>query len=150
MKVTLRATYGILAALDLALRNGVSPTQSRAIARRQAIPARFLEQILNALRKAGLVESHRGAQGGYVLRKKPSEVSLAEIVEALEGPFPSSPKPWGAREPGTDKLHGDVILASVWDRLRQAEFNVLNAVTLKDLAERHREAERERALMYHI
>jgi Rrf2 family protein len=77
MKVSLKATYGIMAALDLALQNGSAPVRAKAIARRQAIPARFLEQVLHAMKRAGLLESLRGARGGYLLSKLPAEVSLA-------------------------------------------------------------------------
>ena len=87
MKVSLRATYGIMAAVDLAMHLETAPVQSKSIARRQAIPARFLEQVLHGMKKAGLVSSVRGAQGGYVLLKKPSEVSVVEILEALDGPL---------------------------------------------------------------
>ena len=87
MKVSLRATYGIMAAVDLAMHVGTAPVQAKTIARRQAIPARFLEQVLHGMKKAGLVTSLRGAQGGYVLSKKPSEVSVVEILEALDGPL---------------------------------------------------------------
>src|SRR5437899_389467 len=94
MRVSLKATYGIMASIDLAIQGGNIPVQSKAIARRQAIPVRFLEQVLHAMKQAGLVDSVRGAQGGYVLAKVPSEISLAEIVEALDGPLtmPKQPK----------------------------------------------------------
>jgi Rrf2 family protein len=150
MKVSLRATYGILAALDVALNNGVAPVQSKAIAKRQAIPIRFLEQVLLAMKKAGIVDSLRGAQGGYVLRKLPAEISLAEIVEALDGSL--MPKPvhaTGARRT-RDRSRPEQLLGAIWERVRQAELDVLSAVTLKELAERHQQFEHERALMYHI
>ncbi len=150
MKVTLKATYGILAALDLALQNGDAPVQAKAIAKRQAIPARFLEHVLNALKKAGLVGSQRGAQGGYVLSKPPSEVSLAEIVEALDGPITTLPKEsYGAHQNAYQRTRGSV-LASVWERLKEAELNVLSGVTLEELVERQRKLEQQHALMYHI
>ena len=98
MRVSLKATYGIMAALDLALQNGSAPVQAKAIAKRQAIPLRFLEQVLHAMKKAGIVDSLRGAQGGYTLGKKPEDVSLAEIVEALDGPLaPGMPRGSAAR-----------------------------------------------------
>src|SRR3982751_4762884 len=94
MRVSLKATYGIMASIDLALQNGRAPVQSKAIAGRQAIPVRFLEQVLHAMKQAGLVDSVRGAQGGYALAKTPSEISLADIVEALDGPLmiPAQPR----------------------------------------------------------
>ena len=150
MKISLKATYGILAALDLALNNGKRPVQAKSIAKRQAIPVRFLEQVLLAMKKAGIVESLRGAQGGYLLNKLPAEVSLAEIVEALDGSL--IPRPVHTtgvrRSPERTKL--DILLGNVWERVRQAELGVLSAVTLQELAERHRQVEREQVLMYHI
>ncbi|MDA2912167.1 Rrf2 family transcriptional regulator, partial [Nitrospiraceae bacterium AH_259_D15_M11_P09] len=73
MKVSLKAKYAIMAALDLASNNGTSPVQAKSIARRQTIPTRFLEQVLNAMKKAGFVESVRGAQGGYLLSRPLSD-----------------------------------------------------------------------------
>jgi Rrf2 family transcriptional regulator, cysteine metabolism repressor len=150
MKVSLKATYGIMAALDLALQNGTAPVQARAIAKRQAIPLRFLEQVLHAMKQAGLVESVRGAQGGYTLGKQPGEVSLAEIVEALDGPLsPGTPRGSAARRLRS-QLKPDMLLADVWERVHQAELSVLGTVTLKDLAERQEQLDQKRTLMYHI
>ncbi len=150
MKVSQRTIYGIMAALDLALQNGATPVQAKSISTRQGIPLRFLEQVLHAMKQAGLVDSLRGAQGGYLLRKTPDAVSMAEIVEALEGLF----SPAVSREPvsrrGQGRIRSDSLLGLVWDRVRQAELGVLSAVTLQELAERHQQLEQERALMYHI
>jgi Rrf2 family protein len=150
MKVSQKATYGIMAALDLTLQNGTAPVQARAIAKRQAIPLRFLEQVLHAMKKAGLVDSLRGAQGGYTLSKKPAEVSLASIVEALDGPLSAAT----AKGPAARRLRGqfrpEPLLADVWERVRQAELGILGTVTLGDLAERQRQLDEKRTLMYHI
>ncbi len=149
MRVSFKTTYAIQAALDLALSSGEAPVRAKAIARRQGIPARFLEQVLNAMKKAGLVQSLRGAAGGYTLNKPPSDISIAAIVEALDGPLigaVSSPSR-GARSRGAAKPD---TLSEIWERVRQAELDVLNSVTLKDLAARHRQLQAERGLMYHI
>ncbi len=149
MKVSLKATYGIMAALDLALQNGAAPVQAKSIARRQAIPLRFLEQVLHGMKKAGIVDSTRGASGGYTLNKSPADISLAEIVEALDGPLSST-----ARGSATRRLRGqfkpDALLANVWERVHQAELGVLGTVTLNELADRQQQLEQERTLMYHI
>lgn len=149
MKVSLKATYGIMAALDLALQNGSAPVRAKAIARRQAIPARFLEQVLHTMKRAGLLESLRGARGGYLLSKLPAEVSLAQIVEALDGSLTLTPRGIAPRRI-RERARPETLLGAVWDRVRQAELGVLNGVTLKDLADRYRQLEQERALMYHI
>jgi Rrf2 family cysteine metabolism transcriptional repressor len=149
MKVSLRSTYGILAAVDLAMQASSAPVQAKAIARRQGIPARFLEQVLHAMKKAGLVASLRGAQGGYVLMKKPSEISIAEILEALDGPFLSIAGLNG-RNPLRHSAKADALLTKVWDRVYEAERQVLEAITVEELAEQQRQLEEQRTLMYHI
>ncbi|MCG3777976.1 MAG: HTH-type transcriptional regulator CymR [Nitrospira sp.] len=149
MKVSLRATYGIMAAVDLALHSGSAPVQAKSIARRQAIPARFLEQVLHGMKKAGLVSSLRGAQGGYVLLKKPSEVSVVEILEALEGPL--APPIGGAVRTEARRLSKpDLLLGKMWERVHQAERHVLEAISVEELAGQQRVLEQERSLMYHI
>jgi Rrf2 family protein len=136
-----------MAAVDLAMQGGSGPTQAKSIARRQGIPARFLEQVLHTMKKAGLVSSQRGAQGGYVLSRKPSEVSVAEILEALEGPFLRMPELNG-RAQGTSPA-GD-LLAKVWNRVHEAERHVLDGITVEELAGEQRQIEQQRSPMYHI
>lgn len=145
MKLSVKSVYGILAALDLALQNGSAPVQAKVIARRQAIPARFLEQVLHSMKKAGLVDSLRGAHGGYVLRKLPAQISLAEIVEALDGPLTHPSAGTNGRLPVSESL-----LAQVWERVRLAELGVLSGITLKELSDRHQELQQQRSPMYHI
>jgi len=149
MKVSLRATYGIIAAVDLALHDAEQPVCAKTIAKRQAIPARFLEQVLHAMKKAGVVTSQRGAQGGYVLSRKPSEVSVADILHALEGPLMET-----NGTPGLSSVtrggKRDVLLAHIWDRVKQAELSVLSEVTVEELAQRQRALEAQHSLMYHI
>ena len=149
MKVSLRATYGIMAAVDLAMHLGTAPVQAKSIARRQSIPARFLEQVLHSMKKAGLVSSLRGAQGGYVLSKKPSEVSIAEILEALDGPL--LPPLGGAGRAQVRRLgKPELLLGKVWEQVYQAEREVLEAISVEKLAGEQRVLEQERSLMYHI
>jgi len=150
MKVSQKATYGIMAALDLTLQNGSVPIQAKAIAKRQAIPLRFLEQVLHAMKKAGLVDSSRGAQGGYTLSKKPTDVSLANIVEALDGPLSAATVRGSAAGRLRGQLKPEPLLADVWERVHQAELSVLGTVTLGELAERQRQLDHKRTLMYHI
>ncbi len=147
MKVSLRSTYGIMAAVDLASQVGTNPIQAKSIARRQGIPARFLEQVLHAMKKAGLVTSLRGAQGGYILSKKPSELSVAEILEALDGPLLPGMNRQSFFRQGT---RSDLLLGKVWDRVQQAERTVLEAITVEELAEQHRKLAEQKTLMYHI
>lgn len=149
MKVSQRVTYGIMAAVDLAMNAKEVPIQARAIARRQAIPVRFLEQVLNGMKKAGLVNSLRGAQGGYMLLKKPSALSIADIFEALDGPvFHRALEGQSVDErrlPIQERL-----LGNVWEQVGMAEREVLRRITIDQLAGRQRAIEEQRNPMYHI
>jgi len=150
MKVSLRATYGIIAAVDLAMHHAEQPVCAKSIAKRQSIPARFLEQVLHAMKKAGVVTSQRGAQGGYVLSRKPSDVSVADILDALEGPLLATNGAAGLKSPASRGAKQEVLLAHIWDRVKQAELSVLSEVTVEELAKRQRALEAQHTLMYHI
>lgn len=149
MKTSKRATYGILAAVDLAINAHESPIQARAISRRQGIPLRFLEQVLHAMKNAGLVESHRGAQGGYLLSREPAELSLADIFESLEGPVFHRSRV----DQGTKSRHmtrSELLLGEVWEQVQHTERKVLESVTIEQLAARQRAIDAQRNPMYHI
>lgn len=149
MKISQRVTYGILATVDLALNANGAPIQARTIARRQGMPVRFLEQVLNALKKAGLVESVRGAFGGYRLVGKPADLTVAQIVEALDGPVFH---PLLSLHDKQDKQAGkrEALLDDVWQQVRQAEQRVLQRITVQHLAERQRALDAQLTPMYHI
>ena len=149
MKVSSRAVYGALAAVDLAVRESRVPVQAKAIARRQGIPVRFLEHVLHALKKAGVVASHRGAQGGYQLARPPEDISLLEIVEALDGPL-SPPRDPAAALRGPRARPSHTLLEEVWEQVREAEQRVLSATSLRTLAERFQQLHDGQSLMYHI
>jgi Rrf2 family protein len=149
MKVSQRATYGIMAAIDLAMNGKEAPVQARAIARRQAIPIRFLEQVLHSMKKAGLVESLRGAQGGYLLLKEPAALSVADILEVLEGPV--FHRAFQNDQPfGRSLSKQELLLGQVWKQVAQAEHEVLHRITIDELAGRQRAIEERRNPMYHI
>jgi len=132
MRVSAKADYAVRAALQLAAAAG-GPVKGETIAEAQDIPLRFLENILAELRHAGLVQSQRGAEGGYWLSRKPSEVKIADIIRAVEGPLASvrSERPeeldyQGVAEP----------LRDVWIALRANIRAVLEVVTLADVVDR--------------
>jgi Rrf2 family protein len=87
VKLSNKGRYAIRALFDIAFYNDGSPTQVRDIADRQAIPPRFLEQIFQELKRAGIVGSKRGPQGGYSLARRAGEIRLGDVVRALEGPI---------------------------------------------------------------
>lgn len=150
MRVSQRVTYGIMAAVDLAMHaQKESPVQARAIARRQGIPVRFLEQVLHSMKKAGLVESLRGAQGGYRLSRKPCDFSVADVMEALDGPVFHQSFPNHATSE-TQAARPELLLGHVWEQVQQAERNVLEKITVEHLAARQQALEEQCNPMYHI
>lgn len=150
MRVSQRVTYGIMAAVDLAMHAHQDvPVQARAIARHQGIPIRFLEQVLHSMKKAGLVESVRGAQGGYRLSRKPGDLSLADIMEALDGPVFHQSFSDTSRSKSR-ATSPDLLLGHVWDEVQRAERNVLEKITVDLLAARQQAIEERRNPMYHI
>ena len=150
IKIPLKVTYAIFATLDLALRYGEGPVQARTIARRQTIPPRFIEQVLHALKQGGIVDSVRGPQGGYVLRQPPSDVSLAAIVETMNGQTEPDTREAGTNGRALRPPHREALLSRLWDRVYQAEREILSSVTLQSLIEQYTELEQQRAPMYHI
>lgn len=139
--------YGVLAILALSLHSGGGPLQVKSIAQRGRIPVRFLEQVMNLLKKRGLVESVRGPHGGYLLTKSPEQIRLAEVLQAVEGPLISI-------EPGSNRKNaGEVenrILKEVWDQANSSLDTFLHSINFKDLCERKKELEGKPVLMFHI
>lgn len=87
MKLSKKSEYGLRALLELALVHGKQTLQRHQIATRQHIPVEFLEQILLALKRAGLLSSRRGVKGGYTLIKSPDEITLGQVIRILDGPL---------------------------------------------------------------
>jgi len=130
VRVSAKAEYAVRAAIELAAESDSGPVKKGLIVERQAIPAKFLENILAELRNAGLVESQRGAEGGYWLTKPPAEITVADIMRAVEGPLASV----RSQRPEDLAYDGDAVaLQKVWVALRQSIRDVLEATTLADL-----------------
>jgi Rrf2 family protein len=87
MRLSLQAQYAVCGVFDLAYNGGDEPVQVRVIGDRQRIPARYLEQIFQRLRRARIVQGKRGPGGGYTLARPPSEITLRDVIEAVEGPL---------------------------------------------------------------
>lgn len=150
MRFSTRGDYGLRAMLDLAMHYGEGPIPLKTVAQRQQISEHYLEQLMSALRKAELVVSVRGAQGGYELAAPPQEVGVGDVLRALEGPL--EPRP-GLDEPlgqGPDKVpaYGARVL---WRLLAQKINDTLDSLTLDMLCqEGAREQARDASYMYHI
>lgn len=131
MQVSAKVDYALRALAELAVRAGEGPVKGERLATEQGIPLKFLEGILVELKRAGIVASQRGAEGGYWLAKEPAEVSLAEAIRAVAGPLAAVR---GVR-PHALKYHGSAEpLGTVWIAVRASLRSVLETVTLADIA----------------
>jgi Rrf2 family protein len=145
-----KVSYGIMAMIELARHEQGAPLQAKAIATRQGIPSRFIEQILQGLKQAGIVRSLRGAQGGYTLAQDPRQITLAELVHSLDGTEAASAT--GNRSPAQTEPRGasHTILSGIWEQVQEAEQAVLRMISLQSLVEQQQKLESQRSLMYHI
>jgi len=132
MRLTAKSEYGVLASIDLACNYGEGPVSAREIAERRSIPPRFLEQLFVALRRAEIVKAVRGAKGGFELTRPPSDITVLDVVEALEGPLQASVCDSG-RESGCAK-GGTCAAAPVWAQATTALKAVFASATLASLA----------------
>ncbi len=133
-----KAEYGVRVMVELARRGGEQPVALTEIAEHEGLPLAYLEHLVARLRRAGLVESRRGAHGGYLLARDPAQITMAEVVEALEGQI--APIECFASTPD-DSIH--CVLGSdpqrvctskiLWSRVRGAIVNTLEQTTLAEL-----------------
>ena len=134
VKVSTRGDYASRALLSLALHLDESgPTSVRDIAERTALPQPYLEQILLALKGAGIVRSKRGVGGGYTLARDPSQITLGEIVSAVDGPIAVGD--FGEpHQDGACDHEGQCVLLAVWAGISSRIRNQLDSFTLADIA----------------
>jgi Rrf2 family protein len=131
MRVSAKADYAIRAAVVLGAASDDGPVKGERIAQAQEIPPNFLENILGDLRNAGLVASRRGADGGYWLARPAEEVSLADVIRAVDGPLANVR---GVRSEQVTYQGSAEGLRDVWIAVRASLRRVLENVTLADLA----------------
>lgn len=147
MKLSTKSRYGVRAALFLALAQQDGVVMTHEIAERQRLPETYLEQLMLAMRKAGLLSSVRGAKGGYMLAKHPDEITLAQIVISLEGSLNIADC---ADVPSCCENPAACALKEVFSEINQTLFKSLEGITLGDLARRQRSKELAATPMYFI
>jgi Rrf2 family protein len=131
MRTTAKADYAVRAAVELAAAGNLLTAEQ--IAQAQQIPLNFLENILRDLRRAGIVESRRGQAGGYTLARPAPEISVADVIRAVEGPLANV----RGQAPEALEYRGSAEkLQDVWIALRASVRAVLEQVTLEDIAQR--------------
>lgn len=148
-----KSEYAVLAILALSLHAGPGPLQVKVIAQREKIPPRFLEQVMNSLKKHGFVESVRGPYGGYRLTRPPEQIRLGEIIQAIEGPLvaiDSASRKQGDPVDLAEAGLENTLLRDVWEEVGTSLREHLDSINFKDLSERKKERERKQVLMFHI
>lgn len=131
VKLSNKGRYAVRALFDIAFYNAGSPTQVRDIAERQGIPPRFLEQIFQDLKRAGIVGSKRGPQGGYSLSHPAESITLGDVVRALEGPIVL-----GERDPSAKRSAPDdcrLVTESVFKELSRKVESCFDRISIKDI-----------------
>jgi Rrf2 family cysteine metabolism transcriptional repressor len=161
MTVSQKCQYAVRALLELAKRSGQTPVRSGEIAARQAIPPRFLENILNELKTAGLVEAHRGSRGGFVLACKPEQLTVGRVIRLVDGPLdPVRCTRDATQADGTTSVKGPAqrdcplkdrcSLLGLWQEAKTAVEAVYDRTTFAELAKRENELDRNPVAEYCI
>jgi Rrf2 family protein len=130
VRIGAKTDYALRAALELAASDGDRPVKAETIATAQQIPPRFLEKILNDLRRAGIVESRRGVEGGHLLAAPPEEIHVADVIRAIDGPLANvaGRRPHELSFSGPAEKLPELLVAA-----RAALRDVLDRTTLADV-----------------
>lgn len=150
MKLSTRGEYGLRAMFDLAQHYGEGPIPIKSVAERQDISEHYLEQLIAALRKAGLVKSVRGAQGGYTLSREPEEITVGDIIRVLEGPI-APVDCLNAGEGESCERAETCVTKGIWEKVRDSISDVLDSFTLADMvAKASQMRQNSKYYMYYI
>ncbi len=133
MHVSAKADYGLRAVLELSLAYGSGTIQSADIAASQNIPESYLVQLLNQLRKSGLIRSVRGPRGGHELVRRPEELTVGDVLAVLDGPLDLLGRGEDRPSSGADEMFKEV-----WSDVESAIERVVSSVTFADLVSRHK------------
>lgn len=149
MKLSTKGRYGVKAMLDLALHSTEGQISLKSIAERQDISENYLEQLFATLRKAGLVKSIRGSQGGYILADEPEKITVGAVLRALEGSL--APVDCVIEEDPTKCCRSEAcVTRMVWEKIRDGVNNVVDSITLRDLMEEHEKLGTTEDFIYYI
>ena len=147
MKISTKIRYGARAMLELASHYGEGPIELKEIAKEENISLKYLEQVINPLRGAGLVKAVRGSKGGYSLAKPPSEICLYDVVETLEGPLNLLEC---LRDSKVCQKVPSCVTRDIWQEVSEAISKIFFSVTLEDMVHRKRDKEERNSPMYQI
>ncbi len=129
MKLSTKGRYGVRAMVDLATNYGTTPISIKTISKRENLSEYYLEQLFSPLRRANIIRSVRGAQGGYVLCKSPSEITVGDIMTILEGPVEIADCIDGVECDSIDCC----ATKAVWQKIKNSIDSVMDSITLQDI-----------------
>lgn len=133
MKLSTKGRYGVRAMVDLAASYGGAPVSIKSISKRENLSEYYLEQLFSPLRRANIIRSIRGAQGGYVLCKPPNEITVGDIMTILEGPIEIADCIDGVECESSDCCATKVV----WERIKDSIDSVMNSITLQNIIDDH-------------
>lgn len=139
MKLSTKGRYGVRAMAELALHYGGAPISIKTISREQNLSEYYLEQLFSPLRRANIIRSIRGAQGGYVLCKAPSEITVGDIMTILEGPIEIADCIDGY---ACDNEHS-CATKFVWEKIKNSIDDVMNCISLQDIVDNYEKIKKE-------
>ncbi len=149
MKLSTKGRYGLRAMVDLAVNSSGDHVSLYSIADRQDISENYLEQVFSILRKANLVKSVKGAQGGYILSDAPSKTKVGTILRALEGDLSVAYE--DMEDPSlSHKSIQACIQKNIWDKMNESLNQVVDAITLEDLVNEYKKMNNEDIVMFYI
>ena len=146
MKLSTKGKYGVKAMVELAINYGGDPISIKTIGKRQDRSEYYLEQLFSSLRKAKLIKSIRGAQGGYVLSRNPKYITVAEIMDVLEGPIEIADCIDGISCDNIDCCATRLL----WKRIKESIDTVLLSTTLEDIVNDYKDMQAKRQGLYLI
>jgi len=147
--ISQKCQYAIRATFELAKRQGHGPVRIGEIAEAQAIPVRFLEVILNQLRRGGFVQSRRGVQGGYYLVRDADKLTVGEIIRFMEGP-PEPVTCLSDEGKGKCSLRENCVFLRMWQKAAQAQSDVYDRTTFRALVDEAAAMNEHSSMSYHI
>ena len=139
MKLSTKGRYGVRAMAELAAHYGGAPISIKTISKEQNLSEYYLEQLFSPLRRANIIRSIRGAQGGYVLCKAPSEITVCDIMTILEGPIEIADCIDGY---ACDSEHS-CATKFVWEKIKNSIDDVMNSISLQDIVDNYEKIEKE-------
>ena len=155
MRLSTKSRYGLRALFDIAYNCGMQPAQIQDISRRQHISPRYLEQIFQGLKRAGILKSKRGPQGGYYLARQPEQITLREIINATEGESLFTECIIDSKKKRKScEFEGCCLTQVIWQDAQRIIDEHFSSITLKDLCEKGQELgikrEQDHRFMYFI